>query len=192
MKTRSQTRIGTAALLSLLSLLAFAIGAQAALAASSSNGSAATTPAAGAEGRGGVDGSATVTVISTSPVAGTQDRGGVSLSVATLTPAPGTEGRGGVGAVTSTLAAATAVAAADDRAFVSRGRGGFPAGALALQGPAADSSGWPSAGGWVALGLVAAAAVIAGLLAWAASRRRQSPLATYCARNPSDPLCGAA
>lgn len=195
MKTRAQTRFGTGAVLALLSLLAFAIGAQAALAAHSSNGSAAITPAAGTEGRGGIDGSAAAVAIGTSPAAGTQDRGGASLSTVSVSPAAGTQGRGGIAAAASTLAATSAVVATAGDAFVSRARGGFPSGPTAAQGLGADSSGWPGSGGWIAAGLVAAAAVIAGFFAWAANRRRvwqqQSSLASFCAYNPRDTLCGA-
>ena len=193
MKTRSQTRFGSGALLSLLSLLAFAIAVPAAFAAQSSSGSAATTPAAGTEGRGGVDGSSATVVLSTSPVAGTQDRGGASLSLVAATGGrhagpwrrrhDGHRDRRGAGR-----------RAAADTAFVSRARGGFPAAPRGIPGPSAVSSGWPSSGGWIAAGLVAAAALIVGFFAWAASRRRvrqqQSSLASFCAVNPSDPLCG--
>ena len=95
MKTRSQTRFGVRGSSSVASLspLALAIAVPAAFAAQSSSGSAATTPAAGTEGRGGVDGSSATLVLSTAPVAGTQDRGGASLStLVAVTPAAGTQG----------------------------------------------------------------------------------------------------
>ena len=197
MKSRSQTRFGVFAVLALLMLVAVAAGAQAALAAHLSNGSAVTTsaamtPAAGTEGRGGAALSTTTTVVSTTPQAGTDGRGGASLTVAALTPRAGTEGRGGVAAVeAATLAGESTVA---ENGFVSRGRGGFPSGPTGVDRTLAVSSVDSSSAGWIAAGIVAAIALIAGFVVWAADRRRrwqrQSSLASYCTYHPGDPLCG--
>ena len=54
----------------------------------------------------------------------------------------------------------------------------------------------PSTEGWIALGVIAALVAVAGVLLYAASRRRtgrsEAALASYCTYHPSDPLCGAA
>jgi hypothetical protein len=209
MKSRSQTRVGTFTFLVFLMLLAFAAGAQAALAAHFSNGSAVTTPAAGTEGRGGVDaGTATVAVVSTaptagstSPAAGTQGRGGASLTVAAVSPVAGTQGRGGVASagVTSTQAATTEVAttagdtAVAENGFVSRARGGFPGGPMGVQRAIVESSGASTSTGWIAAGIALAVLAIAAFFVWAASRRRrwqqESSLAQYCQYHPADSLC---
>ena len=71
MKSTSQTRVAVIAVLSLLLLLALVAGAQAAAAAHFSDGSAATTPAAGTQGRGGVDASQLDAIAASSSAAGT-------------------------------------------------------------------------------------------------------------------------
>jgi len=129
------------------------------------------------------------------PAAGTEGRAGVAASTTTVistTPQAGTEGRGGVAAVqVTTLAGEPTVA---ENGFVSRGRGGFPAGPAGVDRALAVSSAASTSAGWVAAGIVAAVALTAGFFIWAAGRRRagqqQSSLASYCASHPSDSVCG--
>ena len=126
--------------------------------------------------------------------AGTEGRGGASLTVAAVTPPAGTEGRGGVAAIeVSTLAGEPAVA---ESGFVSRARGGFPAGSTGVDRTLAVSSDSSSSAAWIAAGIVAAAvALIVGFFVWAAGRRRtwqqQSSLASYCSYHPGDSMCRA-
>jgi hypothetical protein len=191
MKRSSQTRFSTFALLTVLMLLALVIGAQAALAAHFSNGSAVVDPAAGTQGRGGVDQRATVVAVgtvSTSSLAGTAGRGGASLAVVTA-PRAGTSGRGGVAPVADTAAPTVA-----SREFVGLGRGSVSGGPLGVQRRLAVSSLDSNSAGWIAAGVsVALIVVVAGFFLWASGRRRawqqQSSLAAFCMYNPADSLC---
>jgi hypothetical protein len=209
-----QIKLAATAILSFLLLLAFAVGAQAAAAAHFSNGSATTTPAAGTQGRGGVDGASALAAASTGTLAGTQGRGGAFLVAGATTPAAGTAGRGGVSvaaapttppagtagrggvAVLSTPGAAGRSAGAVAFAF-SRPRGAFLPVPQAGNVPSAAVAPRPlSSADWAALAIIAAFAAVAGLLLYAASRRRTvrhaSALASYCTYHPSDSVCGAA
>jgi hypothetical protein len=193
MHSPSQTRFGIFAVLMLLLLLALAVSAQAALAAQPAGASVGTTPAAGTQGRGGIDAGAMTLAAGSSASVGTQGRGGASLKVAAVTPLAGTQGRGGVAAVEpATLYGEPTVT---ENGFVSRGRGGFPAGPAGVDRTLAVSSASSSATLWVAIGVTAAVALIAGFFFWAADRRRrwqeQSSLASYCTYHPGDSLCGA-
>ena len=200
MKRTSQTRLTAVTILSLLLLLAFAVGAQAAAAAHYSDGSAATTPAAGTQGRGGVDGTTSLAIAaSAEPLAGTQGRGGVSFAATPTTPPAGTAGRGGVAAVPgSTVRPGAAGRNAGAVAFAfSRPRGASLPVPQAGNVPRAVVAPGPlSSADWIAIAVIAALAAVAGVLLYAASRRRtgrnRSELASYCALHPSDSICGTA
>lgn len=177
--------------LSLLALLAIGIGASAVLAASSSS-----NPAAGTEGRGGVD-AASFAAFAVTPAAGTEGRGGSDASVtvvAATSPAPGTQGRGGVTSLAgpATLAGETTVA---NNGFSLRGRGGVPRPAAAAFAAPSATSGTTDYGAWVAVG-IAVAALLAGVVVWASTRRRiseaEAPTTSYCARHPEDAMCVSA
>ncbi|HTX70843.1 MAG TPA: hypothetical protein VMH50_17085 [Thermoleophilia bacterium] len=185
MKSTSQTRVAVIAVLSLLLLLALVAGAQAAAAAHFSDGSAATTPAAGTQGRGGIDASQVDAIAATTPAAGTQGRGGVDASQLDAIAASSSA---------SSAAGTTASAGSVARTF-SHGRGAFPlpqAGTPPTATLTPSSTGSSVGVGLAALGAVLAAAAIA---LWAMSRRRTSRSeardASYCASHPSDPICGA-
>ena len=194
MKSSSQTRFEVFAVLMLLLTLALAVGAQAALAADPSSGSSLATPPAGSEGRGGVDGGNAFVAASAATLAGTQGRGGASLSITAASSPAGTEGRGGVAGVQpATLAGELTVS---ENGFVSRARGGFPGGPAGVERTLVASSASSSSTAWIAAGILAALAFVAGFLALASSRRRawqqRSSLASYCAYHPGDSLCGSA
>jgi len=89
MRIASTRWIALLAGLLLLSLVVFVTAIQTAQAVNGTGSStAASTPAAGTQGRGGV------ALVSLTPAAGTQGRGGVAL--APVAPAARTQGRGGV------------------------------------------------------------------------------------------------
>jgi hypothetical protein len=196
MKHTSRTRLTPVAVLSLLLLLAFAVGAQAAAAAHFSNGSTTTTPAAGTQGRGGVDGATALAVAAAAePLAGTQGRGGASLAQVPTTPPAGTVGRGGV-AVFSTPGAASRSAGTVAFAF-SRPRGAFLPVPQAGNVPKAVVAPGPmSSADWITLAIIVAFAAVAGAIMYSVSRRRsgqhEAALASYCTQHPTDPVCGAA
>ena len=191
MNSTARNRLSTITVLSVLSLLAIAIGAQAAFAVASGS-----TPVAGTQGRGGVSAASVTLVATTSPAAGTEGRGGIaapSAALASTTPAAGTYGRGGVASLSgpATLAGETTVA---NNGFSLRARGGVPrpvAGAFAAP---STSSNVTDFGVWVAVG-IAVAALLVGIAAWAASRRRRPQAAAspaYCAQHPEDAMCMSA
>jgi len=114
---------------------------------------------------------------------------------AATTPAAGTQGRGGAlliaGATTTTGGGAGGVAFA-----FSRPRGAFLPVPQAGNVPrAAVSPGSPTPTDWIAVAAILAFATAVVVLLSSISRRRtrrdQSALASYCARNPSDSLCRA-
>jgi hypothetical protein len=199
MRSTSQTlRTAGAAItfLALLLLLALAAGAQTAAAAHFSDGSAATTPAAGTQGRGGVDGASLTVIAAAEPAAGTQGRGGASLAVVATTPAAGTAGRGGIAALPNAANGSPFGASDASRAALAFGR---PRGALPVpqagNPPTASVTSGTSTSGWVVAAVVAAIAAAAGIVVYAVSRRgrrREAPGSSYCALHPDDPLCGAA
>lgn len=191
MNSTARKRLSSITVLSLLSLLAIAIGAQAAFASGS-------MPVAGTQGRGGVSAASSAAFAAT-PAAGTEGRGGIaaaaaSAALASTTPAAGTDGRGGVASLSgpATLAGETTVS---NNGFSLRARGGVPrpvAGAFAAPSTTSNATDF---GAWVAVG-IAVAALLVGISAWAASRRRRpqaaASLATYCAQHPEDAMCMSA
>lgn len=193
MNSTASRRLSSITALSLLSLLAIAIGAQAALAVTPSS-----TPAAGTQGRGGIDPASVTLVATTSPAAGTEGRGGIaaapSTALAGTTPAAGTDGRGGVVSLSgpATLAGETTVAT---NGFSLRARGGVPRPVAGVFATPSTSSATTGFGVVVAVG-IAVGVLLVGLAAWASSRRGRRQTATsraaYCAQHPEDAMCMSA
>jgi hypothetical protein len=200
MKRTSQTRLTASTILSLLLLLALAVGAQAAAAAHFSNGSAATTPAAGTEGRGGVAATSVTAVTGVAEsLPGTQGRGGALLVAGVTTPAAGTAGRGGVAAFSapsSTGTVASGSSGGSATTAFNRVRGGLPVPQAGNVPRAAIATGPMTSSDWITLGVILAFAAGVVVLLSAVSRRRTrrnaSALGAYCSTHPGDPLCGAA
>ena len=112
---------------------------------------------------------------------------------APLTAAYNVAGSGAGGGVVALSGPEPAAAATTSEAAATlQGRGGIASAAADARGSSTPTDSNP----WAAI-LFSLAALLAGAVAWIAIDRRRGrltgpSLAAFCARNPADPLCGAA